>query len=709
MSVLLISPPFVQLNSPYASLPFIQGALKANGVDTKVLDLGIMAANIMFSADGLEKLYNRIRSDNISGDDADFFLKNYGRYVSSADKAVSFLKGKDPSYEKDILEGKLPAWKMSSSALSKDISGLNDHEYARYTASLYLEDIFLFYKAACPDFGFSRYAEKIAQSPPRFDTVMKKVEAESDLISDTAEEILRSAGVDKFNIIAFTIPFPGTLTGALKAAKFIKKNYPDKIVVLGGGYVNTELRELSDAKIFDYADFICLDDGEIPMLRIIEYSQGKIGKDALIRTFYRDGNRVVFADKSILKIDINRGTPDYSSLDSDNYIPVIESVNPMMKLWSESNTLKLRLAKGCYWHKCAFCDTTLPYVKDHSPEKPADIVDDIIKMTAQTGLTRFHFVDEALPPALLIKLSLELIRQNIKITWWGNIRFDKSFTADVCRLLRNAGCIAAVGGLESACDRTLKRMNKGVTLAEAVKVMGNFSSADILVHAYMIYGFPKETDSDMIESAEILRQMFETGIVQSSYWHRFALTVHSSVSAEPDKYGIRITGHRHNAFANNDISYDDLNGNDPDRFGEGLKKAVYNWMLGIGIGENIRSWFDFKIPAPTARKDFVRSVLEAPSPLPSFDKTLVWLGDKPVLKGKNIYVRGLNGDIEYELPGKISSWLNELLNSASVHSGSPIKLSEAEKSFPTGSGITFKQFLCNEIWDELFEAGLLII
>ncbi|HQO09774.1 MAG TPA: radical SAM protein [Clostridiales bacterium] len=709
MSVLLISPPFVQLNSPYASLPFIQGALKANGVDTKVLDLGIMAANIMFSADGLEKLYNRIRSDNISGDDADFFLKNYGRYVSSADKAVSFLKGKDPSFEKDILKGSLPAWKMTSSALSKDISGLNDHEYARYKASLYLEDIFLFYKAAYPDFGFSRYAEKIAQSPPHFDAVRKKVEANNDLISDMAEDILRSAALEKFDIIAFTIPFPGTLIGALKAAKFIKKNFPDKIIVLGGGYVNTELRQLSDAGIFDYADFICLDDGEIPMLSIIEYSQGKIGKDALIRTFYRDGNRVVFADNSILKIDINRGTPDYSGLDSDNYIPVIESVNPMMKLWSESNTLKLRLARGCYWHKCAFCDTSLPYVKDYSPEKIGDIVNDIIKITAQTGQTRFHFVDEALPPALLIKLSLELIRQNIKITWWGNIRFDKAFTADVCRLLSVAGCIAAVGGLESACDRTLKRMNKGVISADAVKVMGNFSSAGILVHAYMIYGFPKETDSDMIESAEILRQMFEAGIVQSAYWHRFALTVHSRVSSEPDKYGIRIKGHLHNAFANNDILYEDLNGNFPDRFNEGLKKAVYNWMLGIGTGETIRSWFDFKIPAPAARKDFVRSVLEATSPLPSFDKTLVWLGGKPVLKGKNFVIRNLNGETEYELPGKISSWLKDLLDSASVYSGISVKLSEAEKSFPAGSGITFKEFVCNEIWDELFEAGLLII
>ncbi|HXK50899.1 MAG TPA: hypothetical protein PKW56_10585, partial [Clostridiales bacterium] len=256
---------------------------------------------------------------------------------------------------------------------------------------------------------------------------------------------------------------------------------------------------------------------------------------------------------------------------------------------------------------------------------------------------------------------------------------------------------------------TLKRMNKGVTVADAVKVIGNFSSAGILVHAYMIYGFPGETDSELTESAEILRQMFSAGILQSAYWHRFALTVHSSVFSQTEKYNIEITGKLNNPFANNDISYTDKNGNDPDSFGDGLKKAVYNWMHGAGTDKHIKSWFGFETPVPKIKKDHVLNILNSPFPLPDMNKRIVWLGNQSVLKGKNIVINGLAGEAEYELPGKISMWLKDLTDKASLTNNEEIRLSDAKKSFPESSGITFMQFLCNEIWDDLFEAGLLII
>lgn len=694
MSVLIISPPFVQLNSPYASLPFLQGFLKANGVRSSCLDLGIRITGRLFSKTGL---------DLLSCDDTD------DRYCNTVGPVVEFLKGNNEAVAEHVLSGNfLPEGKMTKAAVTKELSGLNDHDYARYLSSLYLEDIFLNYQKICPEYGLSRYGERISLNSPVFDGIYRSVSGKNDLIGTMIEEELEKAGVADFDIIAFTIPFPGTLIGALKAAGYVKRHYPEKTIVFGGGYINTELRNITDPAIFDFTDFICLDDGEIPLLRITEFSENRISKSELVRTFYRNGNEVVFSDNSKLKTEVKRGTPDYSGLDMKSYIPVYESVNPMMKLWSEKDTLKLRLAKGCYWHKCAFCDTTLPYIKDYAPDKIEDIVSDIEKMANQTGINRFHFVDEALPPALLVKLSIELLRRNVKITWWGNVRFDKAFTEDVCRLLKEAGCIAAVGGLESASDRTLKRMNKGVTVTEAVKVMRNLSSAGILVHAYMIYGFPGETDRDLIESAEVLRQMFSAGIVHSAYWHRFALTVHSPVFADPEKYGLSVRKEK-NPFANNGVAYTDGSGNDPDKFADGLKKSVYNWMLGICLDNEISTWFAFHIPGIKTGKNFVREILNSPSPLPDMNKKLVWLGDKAEMRGKNIVITGINGETEYELPGKLSKWLKDIIDQSSVRSDKEMKLSDAGKNFPKASGISFTQFLCNEIWDDLFDAGLLII
>ena len=678
MKVLLISPPFTQLNSPYASLPFLQGSLKANGIDVSCLDLGIRITCRLFSSDKVIKV-------------------------------LDFLRGKDNGLAEIVLSGTfLPEGKMLLTALDKNTAKMNDTDYAKYLCSHYLEDIFLNYKKECPDYELSRYGEKIALSLPIFDDIRNKIKCGNDLISSMIEEELKSASIESFDIIALTVPFPGTLTGALKAAQFIKQKYPDKIIVLGGGYINTELRNLTDPGIFDYADFICLDDGEIPMLRICSYAERKIGHDGLVRTFYREENKVVYADNSHLKVGIMRGTPDYSGLEMDKYIPVYESVNPMMRLWSEKDTLKLRLAKGCYWHKCGFCDTSLPYIKDFTQESVDDIINDITSMTGQTGLTRFHFVDEALPPALIIKLSLELLRRGIMITWWGNIRFDKAFTEDVCRLLKAAGCIAAVGGLESASDRTLKRMNKGVTVAEAVKVMRNFSSAGILVHAYMIYGFPGETDCDLIDSAEALRQMFAAGILNSAYWHRFALSVHSPVYAHAEEYGLSAGG-KNNPFANNGVEFTDSSGIDPDKFSDGLRRSVYNWMLGICLDNDIRTWFGFPVHEPKAGKNFVRNILNSPSPLPGMNKRIVWLGKEIRLKGKITVINGLNGETEYELPQKIALWLKELAGKASVKNAEGVVLSDAEKSFPDNSGIKFTHFICNAVWDDLFDAGMLII
>lgn len=703
MKILIISPPFSQLNSPYASLPFLQGFLKANGKDCTVFDLGIKMTNAMYSKEGLEKLRGYIEDSRISTDETVFFLDNFKKYHESIDSLVLFLKGKNDSFEK-----KLPKWKMSSAAIEKDISGLNNIEYEKYLASLYLEDVFLFFKAVTPDYGLSRYAESLSLSPPEFEVVKDSLNRESFSDRFMISE-LEKCGFENYDIIAFTIPFPGTLTGALKTAKFIKSCTPEKKIVFGGGYINTELRNLTDPGIFDFTDFICLDDGELPLLKIAEFSEGKITKDQLVRTYLFENGKVKFYDNSGKPDEVNRGTPDYSGLDMDEYIAVMESVNPMMRLWSEKNTLKLRLAKGCYWHRCSFCDTSLPYIKDYSPEKISDIVEDIKKMTAQTKITRFHFTDEAIPPAVAIQLSVELLRQKIRISWWGNIRFDKAFTEDVCRLMKEAGCIAAVGGLESACGRTLLSMNKGVLIEDAVNVMKNFKSSGILVHAYMIYGFPTETAQDLIDSAEVLRQLFAAGLVDSAFWHRFALTVHSPVFTQRDKFNISVPDHKPKPFANNDIDYIDGSGNDPDRFGNGLTKAVYNFMLGIGFDKEIRTWFTFKTPEPLIKKRFLRKILEKPLPLPDQSKRIIWLGGEVKLKGKIVIIEGLNGVIEYELPYKISNWLKKLMNSASVFISDGIKVSEAAKTFPGYQGIKFNGFVANEIWDELFDAGLLII
>jgi hypothetical protein len=251
------------------------------------------------------------------------------------------------------------------------------------------------------------------------------------------------------------------------------------------------------------------------------------------------------------------------------------------------------------------------------------------EIIAKTGENGFHFVDEAAPPALMRALALEILKRKLVVTWWTNIRFEKNFTKDLCLLLKASGCIAVSGGLEVASDRLLALIDKGVTVEQVAQVTLNFTEANIMVHAYLMYGYPTQTTQETIDSLEMVRQLFELGIIQSGFWHQFALTSHSPIYAEPTKYGI-IPVYNPITFANNDVRFTDKTGLDHSKFSFGLKKSIFNFMHGIGFDIPLQEWFDFKIPQSTIHPHFIEDCLTSEENLNTkISSKIVWLGGEP--------------------------------------------------------------------------------
>ena len=309
-----------------------------------------------------------------------------------------------------------------------------------------------------------------------------------------AQFMLQYIAAENPDVLGISVPFPGNMLGALQAAKYCKQYAPHIKIVLGGGFINTELRALKEPRLFETIDYICLDDGERPLLTLLENLQGH--SDTLFRTYMLEAGQVVFKTSKELH-DIAQkdvGTPDYTGLPIDKYLSLCEMLNPMHRIWSDGRWNKITIAHGCYWAKCSFCDISLDYIGNYD-DAGADIAVQRIKtLLAETGQSGFHFVDEAAPPKALFALARKLIEQNIVITWWGNIRFEKTFTAEKCQLLADSGCIAISGGLEVASDRLLALMQKGVSVAQVAKITKAFADAGILVHAYLMYGFPSQTE-----------------------------------------------------------------------------------------------------------------------------------------------------------------------------------------------------------------------
>jgi hypothetical protein len=615
--ILLMTPPFTQLNTPYPATPYLKGFLKLHGHTVFQADLGIELANKMFSRNGFQELFDFVKksTDHISPNSRRI-ISNEDYYLQTIDRVMNFLQYRDNTLAQLLCSDnffprasrfdQLPDLEWSFGNI-----GANDK--ARFLATRYIEDVGdLIKDAVTPYFGFSRYAEKLGMAAHSFSPIDDALRKPENIIETWLLELLKNLiEQHRPDVVGITIPFPGNLYAGLKCCQFIKKHFHDITIIAGGGYVNTELRALSEPAIFNYLDFITLDDGELPFLNILRFLQGEISEEGLTRTFVRMNSEVKYRNNGNGKHPAftETGCPDYSDLRLNDYLSLIEIANPMHRLWSDGRWNKLTLAHGCYWHQCSFCDTTLDYIKRYESAPAGALVDRIEQVVAQTGQTGFHFVDEAAPPAVLKELAVELLRRNTGISWWVNIRFEHAFTGDLCRLLAAAGCIAVTGGLEAASDRLLKLMNKGVNIRQAALACRNFTGAGVMVHAYLMYGFPTQTEQETIDALEIVRQFFHEDLVQSAYWHLFTATVHSDVGRHPEKYRCRIIAHPVGTFANNDLIHEDTIGCDPHEYAQGLNKAVYNFMHGIGTDLPVKTWFDFQVPPISIKRNYVKQAI----------------------------------------------------------------------------------------------------
>ena len=413
------------------------------------------------------------------------------------------------------------------------------------------------------------------------------------------------------DLVCFSIPFPGNLFAALRSSQFIKQFYPNIRIAIGGGYCNTELRSLEDPRIFKFIDFISLDDGEGPLLNIVNYIDGKVDINTLERTFVLENNQVVYKNKTPNTIfhHKNLPAPNYSQLPFDKYLSFLDVVNPMHRMWTDKRWNKLTISHGCYWKQCSFCDVSLDYIGNYQNTTAENLVDKIEKIIKDTGITGFHFVDEAAPPKMLRALSEKLIERNVMISWWTNIRFEKTFDLELCQLMAQSGCVAITGGLEVASDRLLAKMKKGVDICQVTRVTHNFSKHNIMVHAYLMYGFPTQTEQETIDSLEVVRQLFEINCIQSAFWHQFTTTVHSPIGQNPQQFGIKITGPVFEGFAQNDLFHEDPEGADHLKYTKGLNHALNCYLNKVGFEKELQNWFDFPVLSTTHATDFVAGFL----------------------------------------------------------------------------------------------------
>jgi radical SAM superfamily enzyme YgiQ (UPF0313 family) len=738
---LLITPPFTQLNTPYPATAYLKGFLNTKNIPSFQMDLGIEVILELFSKNGLQNVFFANGQEQITYN-SQRVLSLKDDYIKTIDAVIAFLQGKNPSLARQICSGNFLPQASRFEQLDDmewEFGNMGMQDKAKHLATLYLEDL-SDYIVECIDenFGFSRYAERLGRSANSFDELYSHLQNQPTYIDTITLQILKER-VDEIQpkLVCFSVPFPGNLYSAFRCAQFIKENFPSIKIAMGGGFPNTELRDLKDVRVFEFFDFITLDDGELPIELLNMYIQNShplegCPKDGVAfsdvkegefkRTFLLQNNQVIYTNNST-KPDYKQsevGTPDYSDLVLDKYISVIEMANPMHSLWSDGRWNKLTMAHGCYWGKCTFCDISLDYIKLYQPIAAKLLVDRMEELITQTGENGFHFVDEAAPPALMREVAIEIIKRKLVVSWWTNIRFEKSFTYDLCVLLKESGCIAVSGGLEVASDRLLELIKKGVTVEQVAQVTRNFTECGIMVHAYLMYGYPTQTIQETIDSLEMVRQLFEIGVLQSGFWHQFAMTAHSPVGMNPEQFGV-IPQKNAITFANNDINFKDKTGINHDKFSFGLKKSLFNYMHGICFDYELQEWFEFKIPRTTISPDYIVSCLEKEEHFTIKPTAkILWIGGKPITEN---YTKSRKGNswemmqftfhdkkntLEIALEKVKGEWLLNALELTSIHKEKPVVLSRLKEDFEKQLD-DFELFWYSKPMNKLREFGLLVL
>lgn len=548
MRILLITPPLTQLNTPYPATAYLKGFYAGQGNEVRQVDLGIEVVDRVLSATFLSSIG----------------LTEQARLIEPVKR---FLRGHDDTLGPRIANRSLLPEGKRFEQLDEDnmewsfgVSGTTDK--AMHLATLFIEDIADYIREHVDShFDLVRYAEYLSNDAPTFDPLYAELQQTpspiDSLMLQLLEEYVSGFSPEK---VCLTVPFPGCLYGALRCGQWLKA-HTNATVEIGGGFPNTEWRQLSDQRIYEFCHEVKIDGCK----------------------------------------DADSYCPDFSDLPLDKYLSLTEMTNPMHRLWSQGRWNKLVMAHGCYWHRCAFCDTSLDYIGNYRAPKATTVVDHMERVMAQTGRTGFHFVDEALPPKLLREVAEEILKRGLAVSFWGNIRFEKAYTAELCDLLAEAGMVAVSGGLEVASDRLLKLMDKGVTIQQTVEACRHLRDAGIMVHTYLMYGFPTETLQESVDALETVRRMFDEGIVQSAFWHRYAMTCHSPSGINPEAYGARRTSLEPNPFCNNEVDWEPGFNYDIDAVGAALRLATYNYMNGLGLDQPVRSWFPIKVPKPSIK------------------------------------------------------------------------------------------------------------
>ncbi|MGL1930680.1 MAG: radical SAM protein [Desulfotalea sp.] len=265
------------------------------------------------------------------------------------------------------------------------------------------------------------------------------------------EKIPSLINEQKVNYIGISINFLSQALPAFALIGYIKDNFPQLPIIVGGGLVSTWLKSPHWQNNFsNLIDHLIVGPGEEPLVKILGHEK---------------------QDCSAL--------PDHEQLKHNNYL-------------SPGYILPYAASIGCYWRKCSFC----PEKSENNPYiclSEKQVLGDLNSLIKSTNPKLIHFLDSAISP----RLMKEIAKSPIGVPWYGFTRISNQLTdINFVRSLKESGCKMLKIGLESGSEKVLQEMQKGISLDLASNVLKTLHRAGIGTYVYLLFGTPEETEAE---------------------------------------------------------------------------------------------------------------------------------------------------------------------------------------------------------------------
>ena len=476
MKTCLIFPPNFTVDQPYLAIPALVAYLRQSGLESiHHIDTNIDSFNFFSSKDFLQRCLDKIedRMKNIA------WAPDESEYQHLLNAQITFRPVVENieaahQYFRTVQKTTITEYYFYSKIIAKSFDIVSA---AYFPTEITIRDFIM--RFSC-------------QNSPE---ILQAAESdENPYIDFFKEDTLPKIRKISPQLIGVSVACMSQIIPSFTLAKLVRDNFPDIKIVFGGQVFNRLIDHIRRVpSLFEYVDYFVDHEGETALLKLIRYLEGQGNLEEVPNLTYFDENMQTPKSNGILHIERMEDlpVPDFSDLDLTKYL-------------SPKAILPYQPVRGCYWHRCTFCNHFAIHPPEVRKKNPEQFVKEMTTLIERYGASGFTIVNEGLEPYLLNEYAKAIIKANLDTKWYVGGRLDARIDRETLDNLKNSGCKKVYFGLESGSQKVLNAMHKGITLRHARRILSDCGDLGLAVHLFIMLGFPTETFEELETSKPFL-------------------------------------------------------------------------------------------------------------------------------------------------------------------------------------------------------------